>query len=136
MALQAITLHLPEDVYQRLQHMARATQRPLEDVILQTIRGNLLPVVDDLPPEWQAEWAELSNLSDEALWRVARKPRAAEQWPRQQFLLRKLKTGLLTDAQRAELDELRDATGRFVRRRSHALALLKWRGHTLPVPET
>ncbi len=40
--------------------------------------------------------------------------------------------GTLTAAERAELARLREETDRFVLRRSYALALLKWRGHTVP----
>jgi len=35
-------------------------------------------------------------------------------------------------AEHKELAELRTAADRFVTRRSYALALLKWHGHTIP----
>ncbi len=37
----------------------------------------------------------------------------------------------LTPAEQGELAALREATDRFVTRRSVALALLQWRGHTI-----
>ena len=52
MTLQTITLRLPEESYRRLQGMATALRRPLEEVASQTIRGNLPPAVDDLPAEF------------------------------------------------------------------------------------
>jgi hypothetical protein len=134
MTLQTITLRLPEDSYRRLQRMAIALQRPLEEVASQTIRGNLPPAVDDLPAELQNELAAWSSLSDERLWEIARDPLPADQWRRHRRLLRKNEVGALTEAEREELARLRTATDRFVLRRSYALALLKWRGHTLPVP--
>jgi hypothetical protein len=47
-------------------------------------------------------------------------------------LLRKAQDGTLSAVEQKELEELRVATDRFVTRRSYALALLKWHGHTLP----
>lgn len=134
MTLQTITLRLPEESYRRLQRMAAALRRPLEEVASQTIRGNLPPALDDLPAELQNELAAWSSLSDEQLWEIARDPLPADQWRRHRRLLRKHEAGALTDAEREELARLRTATDRFVLRRSSALALLKWRGHTLPIP--
>ncbi|MDQ2829460.1 MAG: hypothetical protein M3Y74_10470 [Chloroflexota bacterium] len=51
MTTQTINIDLPEDIYQRFAGMAAVTQRPLEDVIYQSIRGNLPPSQDDIPPE-------------------------------------------------------------------------------------
>ena len=42
MAVQTLQLQLPDAIYQRLQRVAEATNQPLEKVVLQTIRGNLL----------------------------------------------------------------------------------------------
>ncbi|MFZ1552854.1 MAG: hypothetical protein WAV53_15780 [Anaerolineae bacterium] len=134
MTLQTITLRLPEESYRRLQGMATALRRPLEEVASQTIRGNLPPAVDDLPAEFQDELAAWSNLSDEQLWRIALDSLPPDQWRRHRRLLRKNEANTLTDAEREELARLRAATDRFVVRRSYALALLKWRGHTLPIP--
>jgi hypothetical protein len=114
--------------------MAMALRRPLEEVASQTIRGNLPPAVDDLPAELQNELAAWSSLSDERLWEIAREPLPADQWRRHRRLLRKNEAGALTDAEREELARLRAATDRFVLRRSYVLALLKWRGYSLPVP--
>lgn len=132
MTLQTITLHLPEESYARLNRMATLLRRPLEEVASQTIRGNLPPTVDDLPVELQSEMVAWSSLSDERLWEVARQPLPADQWRRHQRLLRKSESGALTEAEREELTRLRAETDRFVLRRSYALALLKWRGHSLP----
>lgn len=132
MTVQPLHLQLPETIYQRLQHVAEVTNQPLEAVVVQTIRGNLPPSFDDLRPEWREVVADLSSRSDEALWAIAREPLLSSQWRRHQRLLHKAQEGTLTDEQRIELTALRAATDRYVTRRSYALALLKWRGHTLP----
>ena len=103
--------------------------------MFQTIRGNLPPTVDDLPADQQEDLAAMADLGDEALWAVVRQALPSAQWRRHQHLLRKNEAGTLTSAEREELDRLRLVTDRFVFERSFALALLKWRGHTLPMPE-
>ena len=133
MTVQTIALDLPEDIYERLQRMAEATNQPLEKVMFQTIRGNLPPSVDDLPSELRDELASLQDLSDKALWAIAKDPLPPDQWRRHEHLLGKNQSGTLTNAEREELSRLRAATDRFVFRRSYALALLKWRGYTLPI---
>ena len=130
MNVQTITLHLPQDIFQRLQHMANATRQPLEDVVFQTIQGNLPPPVDDLPSELQDAVASLQDLGDEALWAIANETVPPDQWRRHEHLLHKNQISTLTDVERSELAHLRTATDRFVFRRSYALALLKWRGYT------
>jgi len=133
MTVQTIALDLPEDIYERLQRMAEATHQPVEEVMFQTIRGNLPPSVDDLPPELRGELASLQDLSDKALWAIAREPLPSDQWHRHEHLLGKNQAGTLTNAEREEMAHLRVTTDRFVFRRSYALALLKWRGYTLPI---
>ena len=39
---QTIPLQLPDAIYQRLQQVAHATNHSVEEVLLQTIRANLL----------------------------------------------------------------------------------------------
>lgn len=133
MTVQTIALDLPEDIYERLQRMAEATHQPVEEVMFQTIRGNLPPSVDDLPPELRDELARLQDLSDKALWVIAKEPLPPDQWRRHEHLLGKNQAGTLTNAEREEMARLRVTTDRFVFRRSYALALLKWRGYTLPI---
>ncbi len=96
-----------------------------------TIRGNLPPIVNDLPPEMQGELVSLQSSSDQALLTVAQESVPSEQWRRHEHLLSKNQDGSLTEAERAELTRLRMAADRLVLRRSYALALLKWRGYTL-----
>ena len=132
MTVQTLHIHLPDPIYQRLQQMAHATHQSLEAVVAQTICGNLPPSLEDLGPEFQRVVDELQSLSDNALWAIAQEPLPSPQWRRHQRLLRKAQEGTMTEADQHELAVLRTATDRYVIRRSYALALLKWRGHTLP----
>ena len=132
MTIQTIHITLPDDVYRRLQQMAITSQRPVEAVVVQSIQGNLPPVVDDLSPDLRDALLALQALNDADLWTLAREPLPTKQWRRHQDLLQKQETDSLTPSDKQILDELRDVTDRFVLRRSYALALLKWRGYTLP----
>ena len=132
MTTRTINITLPDDVYRRLQQVADATRRPMEAVVIQSIQGNLPPSAEDLSPDLRGELSALQDLSDAELWSLAREPLPAEQWPRHQRLLQKHATGALTAREQQDLDQLHDTTDRFVLRRSYALALLKWRGDTLP----
>lgn len=134
MTTPPITLQLPEDIWHRLERMAEATHQPLEEVLVQSIQGNLPPSVDDLPADLQGEMAALQDVNDDALWAIAKETLPKDQWRRHQVLLGKNSSRGLTEAQRVELSQLRHMTDRLVLRRSYALALLKWRGHTLPAP--
>ena len=132
MAVQTIQIQLPDDMYERFQRVAYATDQPLEEVVLQTIQGNLPPSLDDLDPESRRIVADLPHLSDDLLWRIAKEALPPKQWRRHQHLLQKGLDAELTAAQTQELESLREAADRLVTRRSYALALLKWRGHTIP----
>jgi hypothetical protein len=132
MTVPALHIQLPEAIYQRLQRMAEGTNQPLRTIVIQTIRGNLPPSLDDLRPEWREAVADLPALSDETLWAIAREPLPSRQWRRHQRLLHKMQESILTETERTALATLRMDADRFVTRRSYALALLKWRGHTRP----
>lgn len=131
MATETVQVELPEEVYQRLKEMANVSHQPLEDVLFQTIRGNLPPRLDDIPPDQRGLIADLQGFDGEALWAVARESLPTQQWRRQQYLLRKGEANSLSDSERSELADLREATDHHVIRRSYALALLKWRGYTV-----
>jgi hypothetical protein len=133
MTVRTINLQLPDAIYQRLQRVANATNQPIEEVLIQTIRGNLPPSLDDLAPEFRDIVADLQHLNDDELWTIAKSALPSGQWRRHQQLLDKLRHDALTVDEQQELTNLRTATDRFVLRRSYALALLKWHGHTLPV---
>jgi len=131
MTMQTVTIQIPQTLYQRVARTATLTQQSLPEILLQTIRGNLPPALEDIPVEFQADLLPLLSFSDEDLWALARSPLEAQQWQRHQMLLHNNTEAALTPAEAAELTSLRTAVDRYVFRKSFALALLKWHGHTL-----
>jgi hypothetical protein len=134
MALQPVTVKLPQALYRRLERAAAMTRQSLDDVLLQTIRGNVPPVLEDAPAELHDELAALAHLNDDDLWAVAQSQLDAKRWRRHQRLLQKNTASTLTEREQAELEHLRAETDRHVFRKSFALALLKWRGHSVLAP--
>jgi hypothetical protein len=133
MTLHPVTINLPDKVLHRLQQAATTLQRPLEEMIEQTIQSNLPPLIEDLPPSLQTEAAALQQADDQSLWHIVQEALPDEQWERHTELLSRQQEGSLSEAEARELAQLREGVDRFVLRRSFVLALLKWRGHSLPI---
>jgi hypothetical protein len=135
MTTHSVTLQLPEHVYVRLQHIAQATQQSFDAVVLRAIQVGAPPSWEDAPAAFQADLAALDRLDDDTLWHVARRRQTAADMVRYQELLEKNANDTLSDAERAELTQLRTAADRFMLRKVQAAALLRWRGHHIPPAE-
>lgn len=133
MVTQTLTLRLPEPTLRYLQQIATATQRPLEQVVQQSIEGNLPPSVATAPANMQAELLAMQMLPLEALQRIARSQVPVEQQVRHLALLESNSAGDLSPAERAELLTLRETADRLMLRKAYAWAILRWQGQ--PVPE-
>jgi hypothetical protein len=121
MGEKSVTLHLPDELYESVQEAAEASERPLEDVLVESIGVLFRRPSADL----DMMLAELAGYSDSQLWAVVyrRLP-----WP-QSLRLRELNAkSALTDAEHNELEHLVDLVDRYMLLRSEALLLLKQRG--------
>ena len=108
MPTETVTLQIPKTLYQRLVYTARATQRPLEEVMLYALQVGSPPAWDDVPEEFQADLAALDKLDDKTLWQIAH------------------------SRKRLELTALRQESDLFMLRKAQAAVLLRWRGHSVP----
>lgn len=134
MTTQTVMVTLPDAIYHRFQVSAHEMQQSMEDLLSQSIQGNLPPSLEDLPPELQDEiGVSLQRLTSQALWEIAKAPSMPTVWRRHEELLQKNQEEALTATETAELEQLRVQMDKRVLRRSYALALLKWRGYTLPI---
>lgn len=133
MTIQPVTLNLPEKLYRRLANTARATRRPLEEVLLHALNAGSPPGWDDAPPEFQADLAELDRQDDEALWAVFHARLPDETVERYGLLLDLHRQGALDESQQLELERLRSGADRHMLRKAQAAVLLRWRGHTVPL---
>ncbi|NEQ18513.1 MAG: hypothetical protein F6K44_34660 [Moorea sp. SIO3E2] len=124
-----ITLQIPDFLYQRLVNTAQATECSLEAVMLHALQIGSPPNWSDVPEEFQADLAALDRLEDQALWPIAQSKKTPEEMERHYWLLAQNQERSLTDAEQIELEQLKISADRFMLRKAHAAALLKWRGH-------
>jgi hypothetical protein len=135
MSTRTVKVQLPESLYIRLQQVADATLRSLDDVLLHAVQVGSPPRWDDAPAEFQADLAALDRLDDEALWRIARSRMTEAGMERYQELLDKNANDVLVAEERDELVNLRVEADRLMLCKAHAAALLRWRGHQVPPAE-
>jgi hypothetical protein len=110
MSETAVTIQIPDSVYQRLNEVAEASGWTLEAVILQSVRAGMPPLLKKVPDKFHAELLALNKMDDQALWEIGHGDRSFDD------------SG---EARQADLGTLR---------RAYAYALLRWRGHPLPDP--
>ncbi|MCE7983756.1 MAG: hypothetical protein DYG89_21485 [Caldilinea sp. CFX5] len=132
MLVETGKLDIPDLVYRRLENTAKAMRRSVEDVMVYALKVGSPPVWDDVPPEFQADLAAMDRLEDDALWRIARSKKELTSLQRYDELLARNQDNLLTDSEKQELQQLRTEADRFMLRKAHAAALLRWRGYTVP----
>ncbi len=123
-----VTLSLPPDLHKHLQRVAQATGQSLPDLLVQILRAGAPPDWTRAPAELQGELAALHALDDAELAEIARSERSAGEVTRHEGLQEKNVDRSLTASERAELAALEAAADRFAWRKSHAIALLRWRG--------
>ncbi|HRI57407.1 MAG TPA: hypothetical protein PK170_09965 [Anaerolineae bacterium] len=120
--MTSVTLELPTNMYQQAAQLARATQRPIEQVVMEWIR----------PPMAAAGAAEetlrgLEDLSDRELNEVARSKTARQEAERLQTLLAWQQQRALTYAEREEANLLVAREELLTLRKAKAIYLLKQR---------
>ncbi len=121
--MTTITLELPESLALRAGRAAQAVRRPLEEVITAMLDG-VLPALEDIPADMQAELVEMTWFDDDALLSVAEAAMPEED---QQRLVDLSARDALGSAEQEELDELRSSYGKVTLRKARALALLSVR---------
>jgi len=131
MPSQSITLDLPEHLYQAANRLAQATQRPLSEILQDTL-AHSLPPLDDVSPEEADLLAQMSSLDDAALWRASRAVMSEEQQHELALLLDAQAAGAITPDETERLQELMEEYGCLLVRQAHAWLLLARRGYRVP----
>ena len=111
---QKIEIDLPNSIYNQLKAIADSSSWTFDEVILQTIRNGLPPLLGKVPHTFHQELLELNRLTDRDLWRVVegKLPPSDVDTSKEEY-------------RQADFDLLR---------RTYALSVLKWRGHPIPEP--
>jgi plasmid stability protein len=128
MTTHAVTLNLPEPLYDRARRRAEQANRPVEAELLEVLTA-ALPAGDDLPADLTAAIAPLPQLDDGSLWRVARSGFAPDMAAQLEALHDKQQREGLTDAEAQIVAGLIRQYERAMLTRARAAAILKQRGH-------
>lgn len=108
---QTISINVPDQLLERLCHLARATDRPVEELVVSTLAESMPRPPTELPVEIRDELLALESLSDKELMEAAQATLGPEPLPFS-----------YTPG---------DASDRLALRKAYALVLLKWRGRPL-----
>ncbi|MBC7810045.1 MAG: hypothetical protein H7175_02805 [Burkholderiales bacterium] len=123
MSQQPVLLQIPDELYDRVRQVAENSNRPLENVLLDSLSLMFGEDTETLSPE------ALESFSDVQLWALVYRRLAWSTDVRLQELTALGKQGLLSSDQELEMERLIAAYDRYVLIRSKALLLLKKRGH-------
>lgn len=128
MTAHAITLHLPETLYERFRQRAEWSRRSLETELLEAV-ASAAPAEAELSPEVIRDIEALEGLADEELWRLARKVMSREASEELEALHRKQRDEGLSQDEDAARARLIQEYEQAMLIRAQAARLLKDRGH-------
>lgn len=131
---ESITLTLPEELSARVRQIAETTSRPVEQIVLDHLKGLSLPL-PALPPDEQAELDALHLLSDDALRTIAREQMPEEAQRRARQLLAQNSRRKLPRAEADELAGLVERADRVMLRKAEAASILRQRGYAFTQAE-
>lgn len=122
-----VSIHLPDDLMISFREAAVASNRPVEELVIETLRLHPPLTGEDIEGQLEA----LSGYTDEQLWAVTGWHLSPVQESRRLQLVRKSKITGLIDSEKHELETLLDLMRQYVALHAEALALLKSRGHEI-----
>lgn len=129
---ETLTIHLPVTAARRLRRVAEISRRPVDEVIVETLRSSLPPLLEDVPPAFQEDLATLETLPTEDLWQQMQAELDPERVARYDALLAANASGMLDETGQRELAMLRMEADRLMFCKAYAALLLKWRGEHIP----
>lgn len=134
MTRQAITVELPEEVYEHVKRAAEGMKRPLGRALASIVKA--APSLEKVPVQYRSELESMETLDNEELWKIAERRLSAERQRRLERLLLESKHSGLTEREQQSLARLRNEADRLTLRKSYACLLLKYRGQHIPeLPE-
>lgn len=128
MPAHAITLRLPETLYQRLRQRSEWTHRSLETEVLDAVAAGA-SAEDELSPDLVEAVEALENLSDDELWRLGKEAMSREASEELETLHFKQRDEGLSPSEDATRARLMHEYERTMLIRAQAAKLLKDRGH-------
>ncbi len=131
MITHAITVELPDPLYERIVRRATGAKRSIEDELATVVSEALSDASTGLPATLEEQLSQLQILADDDLWRAAELRVPAEEADRLEMLADKRATEGLSGAEHQELDRLMNMGHQVMLVRAEAAVLLKRRGHEI-----
>ena len=132
MAVQRLTIELPDSVFQLLTDLATLTDQSPEQLAAQSITGNLPPSFENAPADMQEELLTMQVCDVDELRQIAGSQMSAQQQQRLTDLLEKNQEDSIQPSEHQELKALRLAADRLMLRKAYAWSVLRWRGQPVP----
>jgi len=129
---QAITIHIPDTLYDQLKRTAELSQRSIDTIVVHSLSHSIAPLLEDIPAEYQADVYPLLEMDEAALQAEVRRIFQKDRWSTYEALLEKKTEGRLTEKEKAKLDILRREADILMFRKAYAAVLLKRRGSHPP----
>jgi hypothetical protein len=129
---QAITITLPDNLYDKLKRTAALVDEPLEAIVTRSLSQSLSPLLDDIPVEYQADVYPLLQMNSAELQAEIQRVFPAEGWLEYETLLEQKKDRALTPPEQTHLDAFRREADILMFRKGYAAVLLKRRGYQIP----
>ena len=129
---QAMTIDLPSHLYRQLNKMAETSQRPLQEVVIQSLKTGTPPNLEHVPVRFQVDLQLLTRMDDALLWQITKTDLSEDHIELYESLLYKNQDARLSSTEQKRLERLREESDVLMFRRAYAYALLKWRGHRIP----
>jgi hypothetical protein len=130
MALQTVTVHLPEMLYRQVARRAQRMRRSVEDELVEVV-STAMPTMEALPSDIVDDLEQLTYLTDAEMWEAARTTLPRQSSERMQALVLKRQGVRLTAVEERELKRLTHLADRAMLVRAQAAVLLKERGHNI-----
>jgi hypothetical protein len=127
----AITLTLPDLLFEPVQRIARAANQPVEAVLLKALQVSL-PPLDGLPDVLTDALSGLEELDNATLAGVMREQVRPEDQDEMEQHLDRLQMGQAFELDLKRLDELRIRADRVMLRKARASVILRFRGERIP----
>ena len=128
MTAHAITLQLPDSLYERFKRRADEARRTIEAEVLD-VMAQAAPETEELPPDLADALTQLEVFEDEALWKLAHSRLSLEESTELEDLHLKRQSVGLTPQENARTAFLVGQYERAMVLRAHAARVLKERGH-------
>ncbi|HUV90258.1 MAG TPA: hypothetical protein VMY80_11435 [Anaerolineae bacterium] len=134
MTVQAITLNLPQTIYEQIRRAAEKARRPVDEVLVEAVMA-VAPVIDTASEGLRTALAQMAYLNDAALWQVARATMSTEQQARLEALHHKQQSQGLAIEEKAEEQALLALYRETLLIRAQAVLLLQQRGYDVSDPQ-